>query len=81
MRKQTIRASEIGTYLFCKRVWWYQRQGHESQNQAEMAAGSSYHSQHGQAVFRSIILQIIGWVILIIALVLLVIWLTQRIYP
>jgi len=34
-----IRASDIGSYLYCRRAWWYRLNGQESVNQAEMAAG------------------------------------------
>ncbi|MFN8403750.1 MAG: hypothetical protein U0V48_09360 [Anaerolineales bacterium] len=34
-----IRSSDIGNYLYCRRAWWYKKQGVESENQAEMATG------------------------------------------
>jgi len=27
-----VGASEISTYLFCQRAWWYQKSGQQSQN-------------------------------------------------
>ena len=77
LRKRTIRASEIGTFLFCERAWWYQNEGVESENKQEMAGGSSYHRQHGKLVTRAVILRAAGWLFFALALVLLVSWLTQ----
>ena len=51
---KTIRASEIGSYLYCQRAWWYQKQGIEPENQLELSRGSAYHRQHG---FITLILQ------------------------
>jgi len=50
---RTIRASEIGLYLFCRRAWWCQQQGLPAQNQAELAGGTSYHNTHSRQVFLS----------------------------
>ena len=44
---RAIRASELGTYLYCKRAWWYQQNGEPSQNQAEMSGGTGFHPAHG----------------------------------
>ena len=35
-----IRSSDIGNYLYCRRAWWYRKQGIESDNRAELAAGT-----------------------------------------
>jgi len=38
MRK--ISASELGSFLYCQRSWWYAQQGEKSENQSEMDLGS-----------------------------------------
>ena len=53
-----IRASEVGSYLFCARAWWYRLQGIESTNQAEMIAGTELHHQHGRKVITAGLAQI-----------------------
>ena len=75
---RTIRASEIGAFLFCRRAWWFQSQGQPSQNQAELAGGSAFHHRHGQQVVRAGLLRLGGWLLLVLALILLVTALTLR---
>ena len=69
---KTIRASDIGTYLYCRRAWWYRINGQESANQAEMAAGTALHRAHGRAVFTAGIYKALAKLLLLVALVLLV---------
>jgi hypothetical protein len=73
---RTIRASEIGSFLYCQRAWWYQTQGIESINQGEMAAGEEFHQQHSISVLSTRLLRLAGWVLLLVAVVLLSIALT-----
>ncbi len=68
-----IRASEIGSYLYCRRAWWYRKQGIESENQAEMATGTELHRQHGRKVIAAGFLQTAGYILLAAAVVLLVV--------
>ncbi len=68
-----IRASEIGSYLYCRRAWWYRKQGIESQNQTEMAQGTELHRQHGRRVIAAGFLQIAGYALLLIAVLLVVV--------
>ena len=63
-----IRASEVGTYLFCARAWWYRLQGIESTNQAEMTAGTELHRQHGRTVIASGLTRILAIILLLVAL-------------
>ena len=72
-----IRASEIGLYLFCRRAWWYRRQGVESENQAEMASGTKLHQQHGRKVIEAGFLQILAYTLLLVAVILIVAKLTN----
>jgi len=51
-----IRSSDIGNYLYCRRAWWYKKQGLESESQAEMATGSELHRQHGRKFLASTLL-------------------------
>jgi len=74
-----IRASDIGTYLYCRRAWWYKKQGLESVNQAELAAGTEIHAKHGRQVLASGITRTVGLILLLIALVMLVAYCTAQI--
>jgi CRISPR/Cas system-associated exonuclease Cas4 (RecB family) len=74
-----IRSSDIGTYLYCHRAWWYKKQGIESANQTELAAGTEIHVKHGRQVLASGITRTIGLVLLMIALVMLVAYCTAKI--
>jgi CRISPR/Cas system-associated exonuclease Cas4 (RecB family) len=72
------RASEIGSYLYCHRAWWYRKQGMESENQAELATGTELHRQHGRKVLAAGLLRTLSLLLFLIALILLVVYLTLR---
>ena len=67
-----IRSSDIGSYLYCRRAWWYRKQGIESENKAELAAGTELHQKHGRQVLASSLSRTIGLLLLMVAIVLLV---------
>lgn len=71
-----VRASELGTFLFCRRAWWYHSQGVESQNHQELTGGSDFHERHGQGMLRSVALNAVGRLLLLLALVALAVGLT-----
>jgi hypothetical protein len=73
---RTIRASEIGTYIFCQRAWKYASSGETSENQAELAAGSELHYRHGRAVMGVGCLRTIAYALLLLALALLAVYFT-----
>lgn len=73
---KTIRASEIGTFLFCQRAWWYRSEGMPSENQAELAGGSAFHQRHGRQVIRADVLRLAGWILFGVAVLLLAVALT-----
>ncbi len=75
-----IRASEIGSYLYCARAWWYQRQGMQSANQAEMATGTELHRAHGRTVIASGLTRTLGLLALLVALALLAAFCTARLF-
>lgn len=72
-----IRASEISTYLYCRRAWWYQKSGHPSQNSAELAAGQGIHERHGRSVLAAGCLRALAIGLLLLSLALLTAYLTS----
>lgn len=67
---RTIRASEIGTYLYCQRSWWYRLTGVEPENKRELQAGTSMHYAHGRVVAASTLLSIFAGLAVLSALAL-----------
>lgn len=74
---RTIRASEVGSYLFCARAWWYQRKGVESSNRAEMTGGTELHRRHGRTVIAAGLMRSLAIILLLVALALLVAYCTK----
>ena len=74
-----IRSSDIGNYLYCRRAWWYRKQGVESENQAELAAGTELHQKHGRQVLAFNLTRTVGLILLMVALIMLVAYCTARI--
>jgi len=74
-----IRSSDIGSYLYCRRAWWYRKQGIESENKADLAAGTELHQRHGRQVLASSLNRTLGFILLTIAIVILVAYCTLQI--
>ena len=79
--KRTVRASEIGNYLFCERAWWYTRQGLKSRNQTELAGGITFHEEHAGEERRIFFRQIIGYLLIAAAVVLFIMALATALNP
>jgi CRISPR/Cas system-associated exonuclease Cas4 (RecB family) len=77
---KAIRSSEIGTYLFCKRAWWYKRKGTKSSNRAEMRAGTEMHQHHGRQVLAAGLTRTIAIILVLAAVVLFVSQCTAQIF-
>lgn len=75
---QVIRSSDIGNYLYCRRAWSYRKQGFESENQAELASGAELHRVHGRKVLAASLMRSLGFLLLLLALVLLVAYCTAQ---
>jgi hypothetical protein len=74
----TIRASEIGTFLFCERAWWYERQGVAPSDVASQNDGLAWHRRHGRAVLIAGLLRLAGWALVVGALVAMVAYLALQ---
>lgn len=75
---KTLTASEIGSYIYCARAWWYRRNGVESSNQAVMDTGSDLHRQHGRQVAVYGLLRAAALISLLLALLLLSLFLVRQ---
>jgi hypothetical protein len=75
---KTIRASEIGAFLYCKRAWGYQRQGIEIENQADLANGVELHQRHERVVITSGCIRGLAYLLLLASFALLTIYALGR---
>ena len=67
-RKNTITASEIGTYVFCPRARALQKRGYRSENRQALQEGSGYHRAFGVRDRAVRILQVLLILIILCAL-------------
>jgi hypothetical protein len=63
----TVRASEIGSYLYCRRAWWYQRQGRGAVLSVAQESGLDWHRRHGRRVLMASALRFAGWALILLA--------------
>ncbi|HEX4951283.1 MAG TPA: hypothetical protein VFZ34_31790 [Blastocatellia bacterium] len=76
-REQTIiTASEVGEFMFCAKAWQLKREGIEPDSPL-LAEGVAFHRQHGQQLSVARKLQLAGWALVGLALLLLVILLLR----
>ncbi len=75
---KVIRASELGTYQFCNRAWWYQLQGIEPENQLALSTGSDLHTRHYYKVTAAGCMQTIAVALAVSAILLIIIYLAQN---
>ena len=66
--RKTIRASDIGAYLYCRRAWWYRQQGYASENHAAIDQGTRFHHSHGRRVGGLQVLRKAAWLMFLAAL-------------
>ena len=70
-RKDFVRASGMGEYVFCARAWWLRREGVRPTRGGESrAAGTRWHESHGRSVARAKRLRIVAVVCVYLALAL-----------
>jgi len=74
-----IRSSDIGNYLYCRRAWWYHKNGAASENQAELSAGTELHQRHGRHVLAAVLTRTLGLILALTAVLLLVAYCTARV--
>jgi hypothetical protein len=70
-----ISASEIGTFIYCQRAWWYRQRGLPSAFPQRLELGSEQHQRHGRAVLVGIITRAAGLAALLAATILLALYL------
>lgn len=66
---RTIKASELSSFLYCQRAWWYQLKGTPSENQAELAYGTEFHQKHGRQILAARLMEMLGWGLVLAAVV------------
>lgn len=67
MSQRTLSASEISEFAFCRRAWWYPRQGEASVDLDRQRAGETWHRAQARAVVAAGCLRTAGYGLLVAA--------------
>ena len=67
---RTLRASELGSFLYCQHAWWYQRLGIAGQNQTELANGTAFHAGHARSAKLALVFRRAALFLIILAVAL-----------
>lgn len=74
-QREIISASEVGSYIYCNRAWWYKRiDGRESRNITEMQLGTRQHGRHAWIVKGVGQLEKFAYLLIALALFLIIIY-------
>ncbi|MBE2199947.1 MAG: Dna2/Cas4 domain-containing protein [Anaerolinea sp.] len=69
MSDKWIRASEITTYVYCRRAWWLERVGgYQAHNARELQMGTAYHEEHGRTVQQATRTQRLAYALVLITI-------------
>jgi hypothetical protein len=73
-------ASGVGTFLFCRRAWWSERQRAPSSREPERRLGTAYHRLHAERVGGSRRIEALARAVLVFAILsfLLGLWMVAR---
>ncbi|MGD9092402.1 MAG: hypothetical protein PVF74_06120 [Anaerolineales bacterium] len=66
---RVIRASEIGSYVYCNRAWWYQKNGQIPENLEAMVNGQNMHTDHGRRVMATGCLRTLAYLLFLLAII------------
>ena len=69
-----IRASELSSYKYCRRAWWYQKRGYKADNLSNLKAGEQLHQRHGSGVLITPLLKYLAFVLITIAIILFLVY-------
>jgi ABC-type siderophore export system fused ATPase/permease subunit len=75
MSYHAIQASEISEYVYCRKSWQLNRDGHHSVDVSRYVPGTEYHREHHQKVRKSNMLSKIALLMLFAAIGLATFWL------
>ena len=76
---RTIRSSDIGSFIFCRRAWWYRKKGAEPSNIEDLESGTVLHQRHGRVVLVSGFMRFLAYILFLISLLVFVIHITTKI--
>ena len=69
MPKTLVRASEVAEFAYCRRAWWYARQGYPSAHLDQQTTGTKLHARHGRRVIAARFARYFGFVLLLLSVV------------
>ena len=62
-----IKASELSTFVYCHRAWWYERIGEKSNNLEALNQGVNFHLYHAKSFRLALLFRRIAILLMVIA--------------